>query len=87
MDLDSFIKTFEAMMDYDGRPVLDRVKVPTLIIGGDSDAITPDHYQKEMHHRIKGSQLQTIPYGSHCTQLDMPDFVNLKIEQFLSQLN
>jgi pimeloyl-ACP methyl ester carboxylesterase len=39
-----------------------------------------------MNRRIKGSQLLRVPYGSHCTQLDLPDFVNLRIERFLEEI-
>ena len=84
-DLESFLKLFESMMEYDGRPVYDRVDVPTLIIGGKKDSVTPQHYQEEMNLKIKKSQLLMVPYGSHCTQLDMPEFVNLRIETFLKE--
>jgi pimeloyl-ACP methyl ester carboxylesterase len=86
IDLNAFLTLFENMMSYDGRPVLDRIQVPTLIIGGRNDSVTPRHYQEEMHRRIKGSQFLMVPFGSHCTQLDMPDLVNLKVEQFFGDI-
>jgi pimeloyl-ACP methyl ester carboxylesterase len=87
IDLQSFLSLFENMMTYDGRPVFDRIEVPTLIIGGKKDTVTPFKYQEEMNLKIKRSQLLMVPYGSHCTHLDMPDFVNLRIEKFLSSLS
>lgn len=87
MNLTAFIHLFENMMSYDGRTVFDRIEVPTLIIGGLQDSLTPKKYQEEMHRRIRGSELQLIPYGSHCTQLDMPDFVNLRIRSFLKDID
>lgn len=86
MDLGVFIALFDQMMKYDGSPVLDRIKVPTLIISGNKDGVTPISYQEEMHKRIKGSQLLKVPFGSHCTQLDLPDFVNGRIERFLDEI-
>lgn len=83
IDLDAFLALFENMMSYDGRPVLDRIEVPTLIIGGKKDAVTPPEHQRAIHQRVRTSELLMVPFGSHCTQLDMPDLVNLKIEQFL----
>ena len=83
IDLDAFISLFESMMNYDGSAVLDRIRIPTLIIGGKQDSVTPEDHQKKMFERVKGSELFMVPYGSHCTQLDMPDFVNLAIEKFL----
>jgi pimeloyl-ACP methyl ester carboxylesterase len=86
MDLDIFMTLFEQMMNYDGTPVLDRINKPVLIISGASDGVTPISYQEKMHRRIRGSQFLVVPYGSHCTQLDLPDFVNLRIDKFLHDL-
>jgi len=83
MDLNAFLELFQSMLQYNGTPVLDRIEVPTLIISGKQDSVTPQHHQEEMHQRVRGSEFLVVPYGSHCTQLDMPEMVNLKIEQFL----
>jgi pimeloyl-ACP methyl ester carboxylesterase len=85
--VDVFLTLFKNMMDYDATSILSTITCPTLIIAGNKDNVTPMAFQKEMHHKIKNSELQIIPYGSHCSQLDMPDFVNLKIEAFLNQNN
>lgn len=85
IDLNSFLTLFEAMTLFDGRPVLNRINIPTLIIAGKSDSVTPPHHQEELHQKVSTSELLMVPYGSHCTQLDMPDLVNLKIEQFLKK--
>ena len=87
VELDVFLELFEQMTGYDGTPVLDRISVPTLLISGTSDTVTPKHYQDAMHRAIKTSELVTVPYGSHCTQLDMPDYVNLRAEKFYKQHN
>jgi pimeloyl-ACP methyl ester carboxylesterase len=83
MNLGAFLKLFENMMAYDGRSVFDRIICPTLIIGGKKDSVTPQKHQEDMHLKIKTSQFMMVPYGSHCTHLDMPDFVNLRIDKFL----
>lgn len=80
-----FISLFDAMMNYDGRPVCDRISVPTLIISGEKDFVTPMKYQESLHKRIRGSEFTKVPFGSHCTMLDMPEFVNLRIEKFLKE--
>lgn len=87
MDLNAFLVLFESMLDYDGTPVLDKVKVPALVIGGRRDALTPQKTQREIHKRLKDSQFLMVPYGTHCTQLDMPDLVNLRITRFLQELD
>ncbi len=87
MDLDAFIKLFESMMKYDGRPVLERIGAPALIIAGSQDSVTPVKHQEALHQKIKNSEYLLVPYGSHCTQLDMPDLVNLRIQKFLLDLS
>ncbi len=82
LDLGVFIKLFQDMMDYDGSSVLPKVNVPTLIISGDGDNVTPASHQIQLHEQIADSELQRVPYGSHCTQLDLPEFVNLRIDKF-----
>jgi len=85
LDLDAFLRMFESMMNYDGTPVLERIAVPALIIGGRKDSVTPQKHQEDMHKKVNGSQFLMVPYGSHCTQLDMPELVNLKIQSFLDE--
>lgn len=84
LDLKVFLSLFKSMIDFDGTSSLERINVPTLILGGDKDGVTPVRYQVEMHKLIKGSELQIVANGSHCTQLDLPDSINLRIEKFLA---
>lgn len=83
MPLEVFIPLFEDMMGFDGRDIAARIRVPTLIMAGDKDFVTPFKFQEDLHHAIKASELVRIPYGSHCSQLDFPDYVNLKLEKHL----
>ncbi|MCB0420588.1 MAG: alpha/beta hydrolase [Bdellovibrionales bacterium] len=83
ISLEAFLFLFEDMMNFDGRDHLDKIKIPVLIIGGEKDSITPLSYQHEMEQKLEKSEFLAIPYGSHCTQLDFPDYVNLRIEKFL----
>lgn len=83
LPLGVFILLFENMMEFRGDLLADDIKVPSLIIAGDKDLVTPMKFQYELHEKISGSELLVVPYGSHCTQLDFPDFVNLKLAQFI----
>ncbi|MBS1959775.1 MAG: alpha/beta hydrolase [Bdellovibrionales bacterium] len=78
------------MMDdyqhYDATPWLHEIKQPTLIISGEKDLITPPDTQKLLHQLIPNSELVTIQHGSHCSTLDLPEYVNLLIERFISKL-
>lgn len=83
LDLEVFLSLFEDMMKFNGEKVLESISVPTLIISGENDNVTPKSYQEEMANRIQDAEYVQIPYGSHCTQLDFPDYINLKIRSFL----
>lgn len=83
LDLKVFISFFQDMMQFNGEKILEKISVPTLIISGENDNVTPKNFQEELTNKIKNSVFVSIPYGSHCTQLDFPDYVNLKIDSFL----
>ena len=85
LELIYFFPLFEQLLRFDGTSLLPNISCPTLIIAGDTDMLTPISFQKEMHDQIKGSDFLLIPYGSHCSQLDFPDFVNLKMTEFLTK--
>jgi pimeloyl-ACP methyl ester carboxylesterase len=85
MDLKVFLPLFEALMNFDGDSIVDSVKCPALIISGEEDHVTPQKFQFELHEKIKGSEFLMVPYGSHCTQLDFPDYINLRLDRFFKE--
>lgn len=72
---------------YDANAWLHTVQTPTLIISGEQDRLIPIEQQELMHQLIPNSRLEMIRHGSHCPQMDLPDLVNLKIENFLKEIN
>ena len=85
LDTQSFLILFENMMNYDGKFALREVSCPTLVIAGQKDSMTPLKYQKEIHDNLVNGEWRAISTGSHSTQLDMPDLINLYSEQFLTR--
>jgi pimeloyl-ACP methyl ester carboxylesterase len=85
LDLEVFIPLFESLMRFDGSEILPTVDQPTLIIAGEKDNITPKSFQFEFKEKIPHAKYLEVPHGSHCTQLDFPDFLNLQIEEFLQK--
>ena len=85
LDLSAFITMFESMMEYNGESVLEKINVPTLIISGEKDNVTPFEHQETLHKKITYSELHLVHQGSHCTQLDLPEYVNLLCHNFLEQ--
>lgn len=85
LELVYFFELFEQLLKFNGASILSSIQVPALIIAGDRDTLTPTSYQREMHELIAGSDFLLIPYGSHCCQLDFPEYVNLKVDAFLNK--
>lgn len=85
--LEVFLPLFEDMMKFNGDHIAASIDKPALIIGGQKDMVTPQKFQNDLHALIRDSQLITIPYGSHCCQLDFPDYLNLKLQEFLLGIN
>lgn len=83
LELVNFFELFEQLLQFDGTSVLSTISCPTLVVAGNRDMLTPLSFQKEMHSEIPGAEFLLIPYGSHCSQLDFPEFVNLKLQDFL----
>jgi len=67
----------------DSTALLATIHVPTLIIVGDEDRVTPPSAAAEMHHAVAGSQLIAIPEAGHLTNLEQPDLFDAAIAHFL----
>jgi len=67
--------------------ILESIEIPTLIICGREDAVTPLAQSKYMHKHIKGSILKIINNAGHVSNLEQPDEFNSYIEDFINALN
>ena len=67
----------------DSTPLLNTIHVPTLIVVGDQDTLTPPAAAEEMHQGIAGSQLVRIPQAGHLSNLEQPELFNAALAAFL----
>lgn len=65
---------------------LPSIKVPTLIIVGDADAITPPAMAESMHKKIAGSQLVVIQGAGHMSPLEQPEQVSRAMRKLVETL-
>lgn len=70
--------------DRDGE--LSQIKVPTLVIVGESDAITPPAVAESMVSKIRSARLVVIRGAGHMSPMEQPDQVNRAIRGFLEGL-
>jgi pimeloyl-ACP methyl ester carboxylesterase len=68
----------------DSTPLLASIHVPTLIVVGDEDIVTPPSASEAMHGLIGGSELVRIPQAGHLSNLERPDVFNAALAAFLS---
>jgi pimeloyl-ACP methyl ester carboxylesterase len=64
---------------------LSKVHVPTLIVVGEFDKITPPEFSERMHASISKSQLRLITNAGHLSNMENPEEFNLHLLSFLDQ--
>ncbi|MFN8580526.1 MAG: alpha/beta fold hydrolase [Gemmatimonadaceae bacterium] len=70
----------------DSTATLATIDVPTLIVVGDEDAITPVAESQAMHERISRSSLQIIAGAGHLSNVERPAAFNHVLSEFLASL-
>lgn len=86
--VEGIVGGLQAMMDRpDSTGLLATIDVPTLIIVGEEDALTPVKESRAMHAAITGSTLQVIPGAGHVSNLEKPAAFNHVFGEFLSAFN
>lgn len=85
VDFAIFLHLTNDFISFDATPWLNQVNVPSLVVAGENDLITPLVNQKIFHALIPESDLFVVPEGSHCPQMEKPDLVNARIERFLRE--
>jgi pimeloyl-ACP methyl ester carboxylesterase len=74
---------FSACEQFDIMEEVGGINIPTLIICGDQDALTPVKYSRYLAERISGSRLEVIEGAGHMVMLERPEQFNKKMEAFL----
>lgn len=73
MSYDGFKNQLNAISAFDARALLGRIRVPTFIIAGENDLITPPGYSRIMKRVIPGAQLSIIPAVGHMGHIEKPE--------------
>ena len=81
---EAYISQQEAIMSRpDSRPLLATIRVPTTVIVGDGDKITPVEVANEMADGIAGSRLAVIPTAGHMALVEQPEHVRGALREWL----
>jgi len=70
----------------DSTGTLREIRVPTLVMCGDEDSLTPPADSEALHRGIAGSRLVLLPRAGHLSNLEDADAFNRALLEFLGQV-
>ncbi|MEI6949098.1 alpha/beta hydrolase [Paraflavisolibacter sp. H34] len=65
---------------------LNNIKLPTLLIWGNNDTITPPFVAREFHRLLPNSELHFIDKCGHAPMMEVPEEFNVILHKFLKKL-
>jgi pimeloyl-ACP methyl ester carboxylesterase len=74
---------FSACDRFDVMKEVEKIRLPTLILCGEDDELTPVKYSQFLHSRIEGSRLEVLPNAGHMVMMESPQVFNEKIREFI----
>lgn len=64
-----------------------RIAVPTIVVAGEHDPLTPPSAMAELAHGVRGAELYPIPGVGHLTSLEAPDHFNYALMASLARVD
>ena len=80
-----FLESLKMCLEVNNRSLLPEIKVPTLIIGGQYDAVLPVWIQASLHKLIPHSEFVIMRNTGHLAKLEAKDRFNQLLRRFLNQ--
>lgn len=68
----------------DSTPTLREIRVPTLVVCGEEDVLTPVPESEAMHRAVPGSRLEIVPKAGHLANMENPQAYNRALLDFLA---
>ena len=89
--LRSILKCLDGLQKYsfdhlqDTERVLSRLPMPVLIVSGSEDKVVPLHFQEELHHLLKKSELKVITGAYHRIPIQNPEELCAELLHFFEK--
>lgn len=84
---DGIVAALKALRDRpDAVPGLSTIRVPTLVIVGADDALTPPSAARKMVDAVPIARLEVLPSAGHLANLEVPDAFTGAVRGFLDTL-
>ena len=74
---------FLACDRFDVMNELGKIDLPTLILCGEEDQLTPVKYSEFLHSRIKHSKMEILANAGHLVMIESPQAFNERIREFI----
>ncbi|MBO1075623.1 alpha/beta fold hydrolase [Roseomonas marmotae] len=82
---EAFLRQQQAILHRpDSRPDLPRITVPTLVVVGEQDVLTPPELSEEMAAAIPNARLVRIPEAGHLPPMEQPERVTSLLRDWLA---
>ena len=82
---DALVDALQVLMDRpDATPTLGTITVPTLILCGDEDVLTPVSESRALHAAIPDSRLEVIRGAGHVSNVEAPSAFNRLLSAFVT---
>lgn len=75
---------FLACDRFDFMKEVGRIDLPTLVVCGEEDEMTPVKYSEYLHHQIKSSKLEVLGRAGHMVMMESPETFNQKVGDFVA---
>jgi len=86
LDPEVVYRDYAACNAWDRTAQLGKITLPTLVICGDADRMTPVEQSLDLQRRIKTARLVIVPGAGHMVMLEQPDLVAGAVHRFMTDL-
>jgi 3-oxoadipate enol-lactonase len=84
---DGVVAALGAMRERpDSTPLLGKIGIPTLVIGGEEDGIATPEIMGAMAAKMPDARHETIPQTGHLSNLEAPEKFNATLSEFLQTI-
>lgn len=80
---ESYLKTIAGSVNYARKFELEKIAVPTHVVVGGEDTLTPPAISQAMARRIAGARLTIIEGAGHLSNIEQPEAFNRAVPDFL----
>lgn len=84
VNLDIYFDLLARLSEHNAEAILKHVDVPTLVITGSRDVLTPPIYARRIAQEIRNAELFVIPGATHYAAAEYPEIIAERLEKFIS---